>query len=219
MSWIFLLRASAILPKVWEDKPAAGWLDDWNTRWQQFAYGDAAARQAWRRRLLELNPFLWLTGRDRMKSHYAWFFLGSLAVIWFWGYWRHGSVMLERYMLIGTVFLWHSFFKIWVVSESCNRLVEERRADALELLLSTRLTATDILAGQRLALQRQFAKPIVGLIVFDLILLYADQGAAAATQAWLPFAGLGLLCAGAALSVSGRDAAPCKITICRLTTT
>ncbi|MBI3415209.1 MAG: ABC transporter permease subunit [Verrucomicrobia bacterium] len=190
LSWAFLLRASAVLPKTWEDKPRTGWLDRWNERWQQFALGDDATRKAWRRRLLEINPFLWLAGRDRMKSHYAWFFLGSLALIWFWGYWRHGSVMLERYMLVGTVFLWHIFFKIWVASEACNRLVEERRAGALELLLSTRLTVVDILAGQRLALQRQFAKPIVGLMIFDLILLTADQGAAASTQLWLPFANL-----------------------------
>lgn len=190
LAWAFLLRASAILPATWEDKSRNGWLGRWSERWQQFAYGDAAARKAWRTRLLELNPFLWLTGRDRMKSHYAWFFLGALALIWFWGYWRHGSVMLERYMLVGTVFLWHSFFKIWVASEACNRLVEERRAGALELLLSTRLTVADILAGQRLALRRQFAKPIVGLIIFDFMLLLADQGAAASTQLWLPFANL-----------------------------
>jgi len=78
----------------------------------------------------------------------------------------------------------HSFFKVWVVSEACTRLAEDRRHGALELLLSTPLTPAQILHGQWLALRRQFLNPLLVLMVVEFLLV---------RQAFTT--GLGLMCA------------------------
>jgi hypothetical protein len=118
---------------------------------------------------MERNPFLWLLSRDRLKPAYAWFFVLSMVAVWLWGYREHRDVMFDFYPLVPTLILVHCFLKIWVVSEVSHRLVEDQRNGALELLLSTPLTMTKILEGQRLALLRQFAGPVMVLCALELV--------------------------------------------------
>ena len=174
-AWLFLLGASSILPRAWKEKRRNPTLVRWREWIQQWAYGDPAERKAFRTRLLETNPFLWLAGRDRMKPHYAWGFLAAMIVVWLWGYFRHGNIMLDIRLLMVTLFLWHTVFKIWIISEASNRLVEEQQIGALESILSTPLDVPQILRGQLLALKRQFAKPVIALLFLDLGLLWLQS--------------------------------------------
>jgi hypothetical protein len=79
--------------------------------------------------------------------------------------------MTDKRTLIPTVLIFQAFLKIWVVSEACTRLVEDRRSGALELLLSTPLTVKEILHGQWLSLRRQFVKPVIAIVVCEWIVL------------------------------------------------
>ena len=172
-AWLFLLGASSFYPAPGRKRRSR--LVRWRDRIQQLAYGDPAERKAFRTRLLETNPFLWLAGRDRMKPHYAWGFLTAMIVVWLWGYVRHGNIMLDIRLLMVTLFLWHTVFKIWIISEASNRLVEEQQIGALESILSTPLDVPQILRGQLLALRRQFAKPVIALLFLDLGLLWLQS--------------------------------------------
>jgi hypothetical protein len=77
--------------------------------------------------------------------------------------------MWDYELLFPTVLFIHAFLKIWVTSEACTRLVEDRRSGALELLLSTPLDVKEIIRGQHLALSRQFFSPLLLLIVLEVL--------------------------------------------------
>jgi ABC-type transport system involved in cytochrome c biogenesis permease component len=172
-SWILLGATAVILPRIWKDrvrveKPATkrvSLLD----RWRLFARGNSEQRRSLRFQLLNRNPYLWLVSRDRLKPGYAWFFLGSMILIWSWGYYQHGDVMFDFYPLAPTLLMVHGFLKIWVVAEVSHRLIEDRKNGALELLFSTPLTQADVVRGQDMALWRQFAKPVLVLTAIELV--------------------------------------------------
>jgi hypothetical protein len=171
MSWALLLWASRILPRVWKTRDSNSWLEKHRARLEQWAYGRAEARRRHRAALLNINPFLWLVSRERWKPSYVWLYVGSVTGMWLWGWFNYDNLMFDQKTLVPTVFLFQSFLKLWVVSETCHRLAEDRRIGALELLLSTPLTTREILRGQWLALKRQFAKPLAAALVLEFFLL------------------------------------------------
>jgi hypothetical protein len=178
LSWIALLKAARILPKIWKDRPASMTLVGWRERWLRFSQGTAEIRQKFRAELLGVNPFYWLIGRDRLKPHYAWLFVLSMAGVWLWRYVKEPDVMFDFYPLIPTIVIIHTFLKVWVVAESSQKLIEDQRSGALELLLSTPMTVQEIVQGQLLALKRQFALPLGALCLLELLVFSSHYSAA-----------------------------------------
>ena len=170
-SWLLLLLASRMLPRIWQARVANSKLDRQRERVEQWAYGRAAARKKHRARLLEINPFLWLAGRERWKPSYVWVYVAAVSGTWLWGWSNYDHIMFEKETLLATVLLFQTFLKLWVISEACARLAEDRRIGALELLLSTPLTTREILRGQWLAFRRQFARPLLVVLLFESVLL------------------------------------------------
>jgi hypothetical protein len=78
--------------------------------------------------------------------------------------------MFDR-TLIPSLMLVQLFLKVWVTSEACTPLAEERRIGSLELLLTTPLTDRQIVRGQWLALHRQFTWPVGVFLVMGLVVL------------------------------------------------
>ncbi len=178
VSWLALLTTARILPKIWKDRPASRTVVSWRERWLLFSQGTSEIRQAFRNALLGINPFYWLIGRDRLKPHYAWMFVLAMAGVWWWRYWKEPDVMFDFYPLIPTIVIIHTFLKIWVVAESSQKLIEDQRSGALELLLSTPITVAEIVQGQLLALRRQFALPLGVLCVLELAVFSSHYSAA-----------------------------------------
>jgi ABC-type Na+ efflux pump permease subunit len=58
-----------------------------------------------------------------------------------------------------------------VANEACRQIGQDRRSGALELLLSTPLSVKKILDGQLMALLRQFAGPVVVILLVDYLFL------------------------------------------------
>jgi ABC-type transport system involved in cytochrome c biogenesis permease component len=171
MAWAFLALASGLLPRAWHERPPGTVSLRWRDRWQRWTQGAATLRHEARRRLLAVNPFLWLAGRDRFKTDLVWTFLGLVGVVWFWGWIRIGRDWLSLEMGIATALLLHVTLKCWLASEACRRFVEDRRSGALELVLSTPVTVEEILHGQLLAVRRQFGGPILVVLFVDLLLM------------------------------------------------
>jgi ABC-type transport system involved in multi-copper enzyme maturation permease subunit len=166
--WLALMIASRLLPVIWKDRPRktnTQRMAEWCRRLGQ---GNPTQQLAWRSRLLALNPFLWLVARDRLKTSYAWVFLVGASVTWMWGRYRYGDVMFDTYPAVPTILLIHGFLKLWILSESSARLVEDHRSGALEMLLCTPLSVPAILDGQLLALRRQFAWPLLVLSLLEI---------------------------------------------------
>jgi ABC-type Na+ efflux pump permease subunit len=171
MSWFVLFRASAVLRGAWANQGAVRRrhpLPEWI---EQKSYGIGTARRQHRAGLLDQNPFLWLAARDRWKPRYVWLLVGAVVLTWFWGYSRHHELMFDFGVVISTVLMLNVFIKIWVASEATTRLTNDYRSGTLELLLSTPLSTMDIVHGQWLAIRRQFAWPLLVLIVLEFLLL------------------------------------------------
>jgi ABC-type transport system involved in multi-copper enzyme maturation permease subunit len=173
LSWFFLIIASVVAPRTWQDRPAGIKKLRWRERWLLWSHGDSSERLAFRNRLLDQNAFFWLAARSRLKPAVVWAVLGLLACVWAWGVGKYHQEFLNSgaYLLTGLVL--NLMFKAWVAGEAGRQLAEDRKLGALELLLSTPMTIRDILRGQLLALRRQFLAPLVLVLVTIFVFMWA----------------------------------------------
>jgi hypothetical protein len=175
LGWLFLGLASVVAPRTWQDRPAGVQRLRWRERWNLWTYGDLAERTGFRRRLLDQNAFFWLAARVRMKPACVWGMLGLLGCGWVWGYGKFKSDWLIPAEYFLTAVCLNLLLRGWVASEVTRQLAEDRKAGALELLLSTSLTVRDILRGQWLALRRQFLGPLVVVLCVEMLFLQATM--------------------------------------------
>jgi hypothetical protein len=67
-------------------------------------------------------------------------------------------------------------FKIWITIEAGQQLAEDKKAGAFELLLTVPLKVDEILRGQLLALRRQFERPLIVVIIAEVLLIATVRG-------------------------------------------
>ena len=175
MAWAFLVAAAIIVPRTWQDRAESAGRMRLRERWLRWAHGSANTRQALRRRLLDLNPFYWLAARDRMKVVLVWVLLCGGALLWAWGLWRYPAEWKDSAAYVWTALLAHTILKCWIAMEACRRFGADRKSGALELLLSTPLSVTQILRGQLLALFKHFAAPAAVVLAADLVFLMSER--------------------------------------------
>ena len=146
LSWIMLLWSTRILSRIWHEQSKKTWLHRNLEKVDSIGYGNSMQRKIHRRRLLSGNPYVWLASRDRWKARYVWILVASCFVIWIWSYvqFRH---MADEAAVFLLAFALNAFIKLWVASEVCYRIIDDRRTGALELLLSTPMSARDYLLG------------------------------------------------------------------------
>jgi hypothetical protein len=170
--WFFLTAASLRLPYSWQDRAASVARTRWRERISRWAHGSPASRALFRRALLDVNAFFWLAGRNRFKPWAVWLVFAATGLFWLWGWVKWKSSFTDEWVVVLFVLWLHTVLKMWMASESCQRVAEDRQSGALELLLSTPLSVRDILRGQWLALRRQFLWPTVCVVVLDVFLVY-----------------------------------------------
>ena len=173
--WLFLILACVIVPRTWQDKGATTGELKRRQFWNRLAHGSRDARDRLRRRLLAINPVLWLASRDRLKTVLVWSVLGLAALIWAAGLLTHPNHWKDELAYVWTALILHTMLKFWVASEACRRFSMDRQSGALELLLSTPLTVPEIIKGQVLALERQFALPVFLVLLVDFAFLMAGR--------------------------------------------
>lgn len=171
LAWFCLFRATQLLPRFilgaqlnWRDRLAA--------RFNEYVYGSVAQRLEHRARLLDQNAFLWLSARERVKPFWAWIVIGIFFVLYFWVAWGFRGILFDLHTSGTLLFLVHLVIKLWVVSEVCTRVIQDRRSGALELLLSSPLSVREIALGQHLALKRIFGKPLLALLFAEVFLMF-----------------------------------------------
>jgi ABC-type transport system involved in cytochrome c biogenesis permease component len=173
--WAQLVGACLAVRNSWRDRPAVGQAALRRDRWRAWQFGHGAAGLAYRRRLLQVNPILWLVARDRLRQISVWAMLGVVGLLWVWFYDKQGSAALDTSLYLLTAYGLHTIIKLWLASEACRPLAEERRSGTLEVLLSTPLAVDEILEGQILALQRQFGWSVALVLVADAIMMFAGM--------------------------------------------
>src|SRR6267154_556397 len=187
LGWVFLLLASFIVPRSWQDNPPGTKAMRWRDNWHRVSFGDAASRLAFRRRLLDINAFFWLAARARLKPVHVWVALGALTGLWIWGAVDNRSQWFDSGVCIVTAIVLTTTLKVWIASEAGRRLGEDRKIGSLELLLSTPLGVREILHGQMLALRRQFLAPLLTVLVVECVFLVASVRQNRGDVAELPF--------------------------------
>jgi ABC-type transport system involved in multi-copper enzyme maturation permease subunit len=173
LGWIWLVAAVFILPRAWQDKPMSG--VPWWRRW--LARDDVASgRISYEKRSLMLdgNPVVWLVLRGSERQTYLWLLviLAATVSVTAWGV-TGGATMMSS-VILGVMILVHLTIAIWVASEACHLFSAARDSGAFELLLSTPLTAREIVEGHVLGLRRVFYRPVVILLAVEAALLAAQ---------------------------------------------
>jgi ABC-type transport system involved in multi-copper enzyme maturation permease subunit len=185
LSWILLGAASLIVPRTWQDKALTAEETRRRERLNRLKLGSSEERRGFRRRLLEINPFYWLVARHRMKAFIVWAFLASVAFIWMLGLIFNPRDWKQDEAYVFTAIAVHTVLKFWVVTEACRRFSLDRQSGALELLLSTPISVKAIVRGQWQCLERQFAGPVLAVLLVDFVFLLAGRRESGVVMLWL----------------------------------
>jgi ABC-type Na+ efflux pump permease subunit len=172
LTWLLVGLASWVVPHAWQDRPSKAGRHLWREFWRFLSCGRKSKQAEYRRQLLNVNAFYWLASRARLKTVHVWGFLGCMVLWWAGGWITEGAMWLDETVPVMTALLMNTTLKMWVVIEAGQRLAEDQKAGALELLLSTPLSVKDILHGQWLALRRQFLRPLVAVLALELVLMF-----------------------------------------------
>lgn len=165
-----LMAGSLLLPRVWQDRPRVE-QKGWRGRWASLRRGDPWTARGYRTRLLDINPYLWLASRDRLKPYYFYALIALGFLVWYGFYIRNPRDLADPTLLLLIFFCVHLALKIWVALESIKQIAEDKRTGAVELLVSTPLTPQQIVEGQLLAILRQFGWGLLVLLGMNIIVM------------------------------------------------
>jgi hypothetical protein len=211
-----LLSTCIRLPRTWQEtgEGTSRYGRFWNRPWSR---GGEAGRASERRRLLDLNPVLWVVSRELWLLRGSWLavLVSAAGLI---GYCLADDDVPGLFMTIITE-VWTSLSFIIpllaylaVASQSCRFLGDARRSGLLELLLSTPLTHADLVRGYWRGLLRNLGLPLALLILIDVIgeqvSSQRTQLQITATMAAPPASGSNTVMAGSVTSVGMTNSAP-----------
>ncbi len=170
MGWFFLLFASWLVPRTWQEKAASKGEFRWREWWRRWVYGTSESMAVQRARLLDINAVHWLTGRERFKSLALWFFIAVMFLGWSGFWFAIGNSWIETAGVFLFYLLTNSIIKAWIAVESAKRFSADRESGGLELLLCTSLPVTEIVRGQLLSVRRQFLVPLMVVSCLEVLL-------------------------------------------------
>jgi len=160
-----IARASAHVPHSWEESGVKK-----EPRIRRLKTTDRVkTRSPKGRAWLGRNPFFWLALQDEEASpRNVWLFVLSILAIWLIGVLKFGmGMMADVEMVPMTIYLLHIPLKIWIAAQASRRFSEDRSNNTFEALLSTPLSARQMIQGQWQALVKQFAGPIALVLVWE----------------------------------------------------
>jgi ABC-type Na+ efflux pump permease subunit len=175
-----LLFAALLLKRNWRRDLEGTIAEGWAARWEGFVLGSSAWRIALRRRVLGINAYQWLAQQDRRPVLQAQGFIATVCAFWLLGWcaWPRLWPSPLNFYTVAIVLLTGT--DLLVSYAAARRMAADRQEGSLELLLTTSLSPEDMLAGQKAALNQQFAPVRRGL--FSLLVLIVLAGLL--TRSW-----------------------------------
>jgi ABC-type transport system involved in multi-copper enzyme maturation permease subunit len=171
LTLLLVLLACRVAPRSWQDKPlkprSLNRERGGRRRW--WRVGRLEKANSFRKRLLARNAYYWLAARPYLKVSYVWTCLVSIGLWWIFITLSIGHT--DDAANYGMAFLLNGMLKLWIITEAGHQLAADKKSGAFELLLSTPLTAAEMVRGQWLALRRQFLKPLVAAVILELALM------------------------------------------------
>ncbi len=151
--------------------------DAGSRRWKRWAFGFVWNRlPGLRTRLLNRNPYLWLSSRSPWASVQIWLFLLGSPLVWgwlTWLIWTRAGLNVAVVFAIGTAATWGVTFLATIPAEAGRQLLADRQSGAIEMLLCTPFSTHDLLQGQWLALRRRYIAPLLSTLLLSLGLMVA----------------------------------------------
>jgi hypothetical protein len=170
-SVVMLALASLTLPRLWRDEPGRGRTSKPRPA-PPIRPGETPGSSRGRERRVQGNPVAWLAHGGAVQSRMAWLLVAVpmlvTALVCAKGWtplavsWATGLGVAVHFVLLS-----------WVAWRACYQVGEGARSGALELLLTTPLTAEQILLGQWEALRRTFQGPVLLLAGCELSYFFA----------------------------------------------
>ena len=173
IAWLLLGSACLLLPRSWQERvtKSATAKGSWGYAWK---FGGAKSRATLRRKLLELNPILWLACRERWQTVTLW----GLTILMVGGF----MAMFTSNEELGAWYTWSFWsglltivFYLALASHASRFFVEAQRSGLMELLLATPLTVRQIVQGQWRGLLRMFGLPLALCLAVQLFGTYMVQ--------------------------------------------
>jgi len=171
LGWMFLLASAWITQRAWREQGGPRGTARWRDRWHTWNFGSAKERRKSRRDLLDQNPVLWLASRNQLKTRLLWSAVAIALVTWLVWRWLTGPGSDTWSSTFFIAVLLQAPLKWLVASEASQRWVHERQTGALELLLTTPLSVSEILRGHGLSLWRLFGVPALAILVVEMVTL------------------------------------------------
>jgi len=165
LGWMWLILASILLPRVWQQSGA---------RRRRRAAPESEQRRKSRDELLAINPVWWLTSRHTYQRKWLWVVVIFFCVVGVSAWAGSNQNAGALWAIFGCAIALHFALAVWVASEACHSFAEARSTGAMELLLSTPLHVRQILRGQHLALRELFLPPLVLLLAVESCLVIAQ---------------------------------------------
>jgi hypothetical protein len=158
-----------------------------------FKYGSARRRARLRLKLMSLNPVTWLACRERWQAASFWVIAAIvIAGVILLMVFNPSAARSRVWGIAGTVLTLVLY--IGFASQSCRFFTDARRNTVLELLLSTPLSAQEIIHGQWKAVLRMFGPPLGLFLAAHFMGTFISQYAGAGAN---PFKSFALAMAGA----------------------
>ncbi len=163
ISWAFLVLASFLLPRAWQERVTA----KSGSAWQpvQWIWTKSLGRRISKEEELAENPVSWLAGRNSTQQVYLWICISAAVIGGLTSYAAHPFPPRVAPVLFWCAFGLHILLSIWVAVQASFVFGQARHSGALELLMATPITVKQIVEGHFVALRNFFFRP-VGVLVF-----------------------------------------------------
>ncbi len=161
ISGLLLVWAAFTVPHCWQEGR-----DDsrWSRRRQRQSGADSG-RTASRAHLLEINPALWLAGRNAGHRNFLFLLIAAAGICS--AALAFGSPSYSLPAFLALVLPLNFVLKVRLAAQASHCLAEARQNNALEMLLATPLTVDEIIHGQILALKRSFQIPVIIILSLE----------------------------------------------------
>jgi ABC-type transport system involved in multi-copper enzyme maturation permease subunit len=148
--------AAFALKRLWRERDEELQTGGWHERWRKFVHGSRETRRRLARLWIEVNPFVWLVGRDRELATLGWLVVGGIVAIWLvcWAAWPTRWPSVPNFFVTATLL---NSLVAWLSRlTAAQTLGQGRRDGTYELLLTTPLTPGEIVWGALESLRWHF---------------------------------------------------------------
>jgi ABC-type transport system involved in multi-copper enzyme maturation permease subunit len=147
LTGLILATASLALARLWREREVEESNNGWRERWSDFLHGSSGHRRRLAESWLDLNPFVWLAGRDRSPTTLGWLVCAGISLLWLtccaaWpSHWPSAQNFFITATCLNLILAWLCRYTV------ASQVAQPRRDGSYELLLTTALPPGDIVWG------------------------------------------------------------------------